>query len=95
MHSIEEEAVKDSWLKRQILNIYKLFNGDFKATAVRLCQNNPAIDFDEVTAVAKLAQQPLEDFCMLQCAYEVAARCSSIIAPLLDGESPHRHPICT
>jgi len=39
--------------------------------------------------VAALAGMEIEDFCMLQCAYEVAAKCSSIIASLEDGSPCH------
>ena len=79
----------DSWIKGTILSLFKLWNGNFKQIAVRVCKENPAIDFEEVSAVAELAGLPLEDFCMLQMAYEVAAHCSSMIVEGEDGNPTH------
>jgi len=66
--------------------------GDFRAKARKLCQVNPAIDFHEIEAVAKMAGYPVDDFCLLQIAYEVAAKCTSIIAKMpvdqTSGNSP-------
>ena len=63
-----------------------MWTGGFKQIAVNVCQTNPAIDFDEVKAVAELAGLELEDFCRLQMAYEVAAHCSSMVVDMEDGD---------
>ena len=82
MKSIEAETLGDSAFYRMMYSMYTCVNGDFLTLARKLCEENNAIDFEEVQAVANLAQIELGDFCMLQCAYEVAARCTSIVAPL-------------
>jgi len=89
MLQIEKEAIGNSWIRKMFLSAYKFVKGTFKEVAVKICRKNPAIDIDEVQAVAELSKIPFEDFCMLQCAYEVAARCSSMVAELEDGSPCH------
>ena len=89
MRELEDEIVDGSCWKAFAYSLYTCSHGTLPAVAMNLCKTNPAIDFEEVAAVAKLADVQLEDFCMLQCAYEVAARCTSVVAPLPDGTPVH------
>jgi hypothetical protein len=89
MREIEDDLVGGSCVQSCLYSLYTCCHGGLSATARDLCRNNPAIDFEEVEAVARLAKVDLEDFCMLQCAYEVAARCTSVVAPLPDGTPVH------
>jgi len=89
MAEIENELTGGSCCAQMFYRLNTCCYGDLPSVATNLCKTNPAIDYQEVVAVAELAGVDVEDFCMLQCAYEVAARCTSIVAPLKDGTPCH------
>jgi hypothetical protein len=73
MAQIMNEAIGGSTVIKLLVKFLELWQGgDFKEVAVNICRCNPAIDFEEVEAVAELAELELADFCMLQMAYEAA-----------------------
>ena len=53
MTEIEAETLGDSQFRRMLYSLYTCWNGDFRANARKLCERNPAIDFEEVQASVK------------------------------------------
>ena len=56
----------NNWLRAAIIKISFCVSGDLRQRAAELCRANPAIDEEEIAAVAELAGFGFEEFCVLQ-----------------------------